>query len=107
MNYKNKCLSLCKQKSFTTLLSKAMDSTFISTPHHLFAYCITDGLLDEMSPEQQASIISVVESLLSEGEDANSERLLSRENSISERLLSGEDANENKSIFVRYEHKKR
>ena len=54
----------------------------MTTPHHLFAYCITDGLLDEMNPEQQASIISVVESLLSEGEDANNES-----------LLSGEDAN--------------
>ena len=56
-----------------------MDSTLISTPHHLFAYCITDGILDEMSPEQRASIIGIIESLLSEGEDANSERLLSGE----------------------------
>ena len=95
-----------------------MDSTLISTPHHLFAYCITDGILDEMSPEQRTSIIHIIESmlsereytisesLLSEGENANSERLLSRENSISERLLSGEDANENKSIFGCYESKK-
>ena len=95
MNYKNKCLSLCRQKSFTTLLSKMMDSTHISDKHRLFAYCVTDGLLDEMRPEQQASIISIIESLLSEGEDANSER-----------LLSGEDANENKSIFGCYESKK-
>jgi hypothetical protein len=58
-----------------------MDSTLISTPHHLFAYCITDGVLDEMTEEQQSSIISIIESLLSEGEDA-----------ISESLLSGEDA---------------
>jgi hypothetical protein len=58
-----------------------MDSTLISTPHHLFAYCITDGVLDEMTEEQKASIISIIESLLSEGEeDANSERLLSGEN---------------------------
>ena len=54
-----------------------MDSTLISTPHHLFAYCITDGVLDEMTEEQRASIISIIESLLSDGEDANSERLLS------------------------------
>ena len=72
-----------------------MDSTHISDPHYLFAYCITDGILDEMSPEQRASIISIIESMLSEGEDANSER-----------LLSGEDANENKSIFGCYESKK-
>ena len=54
-----------------------MDSTLISTPHHLFAYCITDGILDEMYPEQRASTISVIESLLSGGEDAISECLLS------------------------------
>ena len=68
MNYKNKCLSLCKQKRFTTLLSKPMDGTHIFGEHSLFAYCITDGILDEMSPEQRASIISIIESLLSEGE---------------------------------------
>ena len=77
MDYKNKCLSLCKQKSFTTLLSKPMDSTHISGKQLLFAYCITDGVLDEMTEEQQSSIISIIESLLSEGEDAISERLLS------------------------------
>ena len=80
MYYKNKCLSLCKQKSFTTLLSKTMDSTFTSNKHRLFAYCITDGLFDEMCPEQRASTISVIESLLSEGEDAIRESLLSGEN---------------------------
>ena len=69
---------LCITKErFATLLSKPMDSTHISGKQLLFAYCITDGVLDEMSPEQQASIISVVESLLSEGEDANNESLLS------------------------------
>ena len=73
-----------------------MDSTLISTPHHLFAYCITDGILDEMSPEQRTSIIHIIESMLSE-----------REYTISERLLSGEDANENKSIFVCFDRKKR
>ena len=58
-----------------------MDSTHISGKQLLFAYCITDGVLDEMTEEQQASIISIIESLLSGGEDA-----------ISESLLSGEDA---------------
>ena len=82
---------LCITKErFATLLSKPMDSTHISGKQLLFAYCITDGVLDEMTEEQQSSIISIIESLLSKGEDANSERLLSRENSISERLLSGE-----------------
>ena len=82
-----------------------MDSTHISGKQLLFAYCITDGVLDEMTEEQQSSIISIIESLLSEGEDANSERLLSGENrnqweiaieskiANSECLLSGEDAN--------------
>ena len=55
-----------------------MDSTHISGKQLLFAYCITDGVLDEMSEEQQSSIISIIESLLSEGEDAISESLLSR-----------------------------
>ena len=58
-----------------------MDSTLPSNPYHLFAYCITDGVLDEMTEEQQSSIISIIESLLSEVEDV-----------ISESLLSGEDA---------------
>ena len=66
-----------------------MDSTFTSNKHRLFAYCITDGLLDEMRPEQQASIIHIIESLLSEGENAINESLLSGgENAISESLLS-------------------
>ena len=56
-----------------------MDSTHIFGEHSLFAYGITDGVLDEMTEEQRASIISIIESLLSEGEDANSERLLSGE----------------------------
>ena len=65
-------------KEFYDITNKTMDSTFTYDKHRLFAYCITDGLLDEMRPEQQASIIHIIESLLSEGEeDANSERLLS------------------------------
>ena len=83
-----------------------MDSTLISTPHHLFAYCITDGILDEMCPKQRTSIIHIIDSMLSE-----------REYTIIESLLSGEDASayskkkffftrENKSIFGCYESKK-
>ena len=56
-----------------------MDSTHISGKQLLFAYCITDGVLDEMTEEQKALIISIIESLLSEGEDAISESLLSEE----------------------------
>ena len=70
-------LIFVQAKEFYDITIKTMDSNLISGKQHLFAYCITDGLLDEMSPEQQASIISVVESLLSEGEDANNESLLS------------------------------
>ena len=81
MYYKNKCLSLHKKSIFYDITIKTMDSTLPSDPHHLFAYCITDGVLDEMTEEQQSSIISIIESLLSEGEeDANSESLLSGEN---------------------------
>ena len=54
-----------------------MDGTHIFGEHSLFAYGITDGVLDEMSPEQRTSIIGIIESLLSDGEYANSERLLS------------------------------
>ena len=69
---------LCTYKErFTTLLSKRMDSTHIFGEHSLFAYGITDGVLDEMTEEQRASIIGIIESLLSDGEYANSERLLS------------------------------
>ena len=72
---------LCTYKErFATLLSETMDSTHISGKQLLFAYCITDGVLDEMSEEQQSSIISIIESMLSE-----------REYTISESLLSGED----------------
>ena len=82
-----------------------MDSTHIFGEHSLFAYGITDGVLNEMTEEQQSSIISIIESLLSE------------EDAISESLLSGEDASayskkkffftrENKSIFGCYESKK-
>ena len=81
MDYKNKCLSLHKKSVFYDITIKTMDSTLPSTPHHLFAYCITDGILDEMSPEQRTSIIHIIESMLSE-----------REYTISESLLSGEDA---------------
>ena len=59
------------------MLSETMDSTHIFGEHSLFAYGITDGVLDEMTEEQKASIISIIESMLSEGEDANSVRLLS------------------------------
>ena len=36
-----------------------MDSTFISDKRHLFAYCITDGALDDMdmSEEQRTALI--------------------------------------------------
>ena len=69
-------LSLHKKLN-TTITT--MDSTLTSGKQLLFAYCITDGVLDEMTEEQKASIISIIESLLSEGEDANNERLLSGE----------------------------
>ena len=77
MYYKNKYLSLHKKSVFYDITIKTMDSTLTSTPHHLFAYCITDGILDEMSPEQRASIISIIESMLSEREYTISESLLS------------------------------
>ena len=73
-------LIFVQAKEFYDITIKTMDSNLISGKHHLFAYCITDGLFDDMCPEQRALTISVIESLLSEGEDAISERLLSGEN---------------------------
>ena len=57
-----------------------MDGTHIFGEHSLFAYGITDGVLDEMTEEQKASIISITERLLSEREYTISESLLSGEN---------------------------
>ena len=34
-----------------------MDSTFISHKQYLFAYCITDGALDDMSEEERTAMI--------------------------------------------------
>ena len=34
-----------------------MDSTLIPDKQYLFAYCITDGLLDDMSEEQRTALI--------------------------------------------------
>ena len=80
MYYKNKCLSLHIERAICDITIKTMDSPLPSTPHHLFAYCITDGILDEMSPEQRTSIIHIIESMLSEREYTISESLLSGEN---------------------------
>ena len=67
-----------------------MDSTHIFGEHSLFAYGITDGVLDEMTEEQRTSIIGIIESLLSEREYTIIESLLSEgEDANSERLLSG------------------
>ena len=37
-----------------------MDSTLISGKRHLFAYCITDGALDDMSEEERAAFILTI-----------------------------------------------
>ena len=37
-----------------------MDSTIISGKRYLFAYCITDGALDDMSEEQRTSLILTI-----------------------------------------------
>ena len=37
-----------------------MDSTLTSGSQYLFAHCITDGALDEMSEEQRTSIILTI-----------------------------------------------
>ena len=42
---------------FHNLTTKTMDKTLISGKDLLFAYCVTDGMLDDMSEEQQTLII--------------------------------------------------
>ena len=37
-----------------------MDSTIISGKRHLFAYCITDGALDDMSEERRTEMILAI-----------------------------------------------
>ena len=42
---------------FHNLTNKTMDKTLISGKDLLFAYCVTDGTLDDMCEEQRTSII--------------------------------------------------
>ena len=54
-----------------------MDSTTISDKRYLFAYCITDGALDDMGEEQRASLLLTIteikESMLKAGDDTPNE----------------------------------
>ena len=56
-----------------------MDSTLTSGSQYLFAYCITDGALDEMSEEQRTSIILTItkikETILQGGDHAQNETI--------------------------------
>ena len=51
-----------------------MDENLISGKRYLFAYCITDGALNELPEEQRAAIIRAIESILKEHQPADSER---------------------------------
>jgi hypothetical protein len=51
-----------------------MDSPLIPDKQYLFACCITDGALDDMSEEQRTAIIRVIESFLKEYKSADSDR---------------------------------
>ena len=42
---------------FHNLTTKTMDKTLISGKDLLFAYCVTDGMLDDMGKEQRTLII--------------------------------------------------
>ena len=54
-----------------------MDSTLISHKQHLFAYCITDGALDDMSEEERTAMIiditEIKEAMLKAGDDTPNE----------------------------------
>ena len=50
-----------------------MDSTLIPDKQYLFAYCITDGALDDMSEEQRTSILLAIKSVLEERDHNSNE----------------------------------
>ena len=50
-----------------------MDSTPISDKQYLFAYCVTDGALDDMSEEQRTSILLAIKSVLEERDHNSNE----------------------------------
>ena len=61
-----------------------MENTLISEKQYLFALCITDGALDDMSEEQKSSVILAVNNMLKKT-----------------MLQAGDNTrNETKSIFV-------
>jgi hypothetical protein len=45
---------------FNNLTTKTMDKTLISGKDLLFAYCVTDGALDNMGEEQRASVLLTI-----------------------------------------------
>ena len=51
-----------------------MDSPLIPDKQYLFAYCITDGALDDMSEEERTAIICAIECILKEHKPADSEQ---------------------------------
>ena len=51
-----------------------MDSPLIPDKRYLFAYCITDGALDELPEEQRTAIIRAIECILKEHKPADSEQ---------------------------------
>jgi hypothetical protein len=46
-----------------------MNKTYLSEKKLLFAYCITDGILDELYPEQRTAIIRAIESMFKDGDN--------------------------------------
>ena len=63
---------------FNNLTTKTMDSTLISGKRYLFAYCITDGALDDdMTEERRTALIlditEIKESILKVGDDTPNE----------------------------------
>ena len=45
---------------FNNLTTKTMDKTLISGKDRLFAYCVTDGMLDDMGEERRASLLLTI-----------------------------------------------
>ena len=59
-----------------------MDKTLISGKDLLFAYCVTDGMLDDMGEERRASLLLTIteikESMLKDYQPTESDRKITK-----------------------------
>lgn len=58
------------KKSVSQPNKETMDDALISDSEYLFALCITDGMLEEMTEEQRKSIILTITQMLKKNQPA-------------------------------------